>query len=813
MEKQYIEIDSTYRNRNRWPNPSDFEVPISQSGDKLKGEALDPISSMTSVKSWKSNFFDSVEGGINRDEKEITLTIMDAGDVSNTSDNDVYYVYKKDYNILFGRNDYLIFRTTIASSGTYIHGYVNISTGSKNISTIASELETSLSDSLTGVQKFSTIPSDFQVNVIDNKIVIINNNDINIQFVTDPNIFVVTNNVSGSRFYFNGNEFPFYSFYIGKTYTFIMDYSNPDNLLNASDILEFYKYDSLTMVYTPLNPSDATIIRRYTPGSQNCTVTFIPHTSFSVYVSKISSSPLTHTYIGAVSTAQYIDRPDYPLTTILGFDETHDVLVSPSSNTPYLNYFPLNLTTSTVINPPNPVNSGLQRLDNFYNNAVLEYGTGNTFRRIKEYKYLQNGKGLLTLYKHPTQIYYTPDLTQITIKDPTDVKQGLIFVPNGSKYNNAYYGMKLVNLTLDEYADIISYNNTTNLLEFDLNTLSGDIDLWRNSHYFSISKQMYKKSENLDQTKNNNVMDSIEYYYKSFNLQNISNITAQNTINNFLEIKTNPFTGSVERQEITRFENISGTGYTLIDTNNIEIPLTTTGSSDINNYYQNMFITVNNGLSYDTHYITSYKVVTDSSGNIISKTITKSNNGLPFPASTNWSIKSGIVKNNFSVPLTNQAFKILDYTKDNFSPLNMNLTSYNSQSYYKVSLVNLIIPNDIVENRNGDSMLNYPYLYVEFTNNNNILHNKIYSNNPNSKKMLFRAILGDIIDIESSSFLKFNGDHTEQYLYFRPSDTIRFRILLPTGEIFTTVTQETFSPQEPEQLKQISAMFSIEKKV
>ena len=37
--KIYLEIDSTYRNRKKWPLSGNFEVPISQSGRKDKNRA------------------------------------------------------------------------------------------------------------------------------------------------------------------------------------------------------------------------------------------------------------------------------------------------------------------------------------------------------------------------------------------------------------------------------------------------------------------------------------------------------------------------------------------------------------------------------------------------------------------------------------------------------------------------------------------------------------------------------------------------------------------------------------------------------
>lgn len=50
-----LEIDSTYRNRNEWPLPGAFEIPISQTGRKDKNNALDPVSLSVPLQSWTCN--------------------------------------------------------------------------------------------------------------------------------------------------------------------------------------------------------------------------------------------------------------------------------------------------------------------------------------------------------------------------------------------------------------------------------------------------------------------------------------------------------------------------------------------------------------------------------------------------------------------------------------------------------------------------------------------------------------------------------------------------------------------------------------
>ena len=52
MNIQYLEIDSSFRNRTQYPNPGQFAVDISQSGQKTNTTALDPISYSVPIKTY-----------------------------------------------------------------------------------------------------------------------------------------------------------------------------------------------------------------------------------------------------------------------------------------------------------------------------------------------------------------------------------------------------------------------------------------------------------------------------------------------------------------------------------------------------------------------------------------------------------------------------------------------------------------------------------------------------------------------------------------------------------------------------------------
>jgi len=52
---RYIEINSTYRDRNLWPFSGEFEIPIEQTGTKGKNNALDPVALSSPLFAWQGN--------------------------------------------------------------------------------------------------------------------------------------------------------------------------------------------------------------------------------------------------------------------------------------------------------------------------------------------------------------------------------------------------------------------------------------------------------------------------------------------------------------------------------------------------------------------------------------------------------------------------------------------------------------------------------------------------------------------------------------------------------------------------------------
>lgn len=163
------------------------------------------------------------------------------------------------------------------------------------------------------------------------------------------------------------------------------------------------------------------------------------------------------------------------------------------------------------------------------------------------------------------------------------------------------------------------------------------------------------------------------------------------------------------------------------------------------------------------------------------------------------------------IPLVNENYEILQFSRDNAHPFNYtgSLVSQQEVVCYEISLINLVLPN--VELQTGSRIAFYPYVYVELNNISSAgaFNNAIYSNNPNAQRMLFRATVSDNTNPTVSAFVKLNGDGMVQTVKFKPNDSFRFGVYISTGEPFLPDESDNLSPQEPNNLLQLSAMFSM----
>ena len=113
----------------------------------------------------------------------------------------------------------------------------------------------------------------------------------------------------------------------------------------------------------------------------------------------------------------------------------------------------------------------------------------------------------------------------------------------------------------------------------------------------------------------------------------------------------------------------------------------------------------------------------------------------------------------FSAPPNTLAswFEVLWFSEDSFNPFfyNGSITSQQDMVCYELELINLVLPNRPLDICGGGFIPFYPYVYVEISNVSSAIGssiNAIYSNNPNSTSMIFRAAVDDVNDPITSSF-------------------------------------------------------------
>jgi hypothetical protein len=142
------------------------------------------------------------------------------------------------------------------------------------------------------------------------------------------------------------------------------------------------------------------------------------------------------------------------------------------------------------------------------------------------------------------------------------------------------------------------------------------------------------------------------------------------------------------------------------------------------------------------------------------------------------------------------------------------LVSQQQMICYEITLLNLVLPNAPVVGGMGGRIAFYPYVYVQLENVTSPSGGstvQIYSNNPHSRRMMFRAAIDDVSNPGTTPFIKINSDGQSMTVKFKPNDNLRVSVRLPNGEVFQTILAETLPPEAPNPFAQISMMFSIQR--
>ena len=163
--------------------------------------------------------------------------------------------------------------------------------------------------------------------------------------------------------------------------------------------------------------------------------------------------------------------------------------------------------------------------------------------------------------------------------------------------------------------------------------------------------------------------------------------------------------------------------------------------------------------------------------------------------------------------VANKEFNILDYKEDGVN----SLVNYSykdprklQNNYYEINLLNLILPNSALETGPGGFLGNHSYIMVEFFSES---YNKAHvynTNNPHLEHVMFKCMVVDSANPSTIPFVKFRGAYPV-VSNFNLEENVHFKVLMPNGDTFTTVSSDSVPPVIPKKDLQVSATFMLKR--
>jgi hypothetical protein len=456
----------------------------------------------------------------------------------------------------------------------------------------------------------------------------------------------------------------------------------------------------------------------------------------------------------------------------------------------------------------------LRNVVNYYVGAVLKIVTTDPQQyrcRILEYQRITDTSAEVLLSSPlPQNINYSTCI--ITIQNPTfDTSSATVpkvFIPSSVGIDNFYKGyyIQLLDSTsvISETKKIFAYDGTTHLATLDSNTTNS----WSNGNYnFVLRKELpcnYGKILQINTSGNVIQLSSdASSTYNMYKNGYMRMLQALPTGGNF----SNPSAPYGEERKIIKYITGDGT-FSSITAGGVSFTLNTNDNTD----YKGCFITDSTTIPSETRQILTYNTTTKV-GTV------DSNWGGGVLAGDTYFIRTVFLLSSFSSNPTipdSENYEIECFSNDNWNPFTYSGSLVSSQEMvcYEVELVNLILPNSLLSSGRGGRPIFYPYFYVELhqiSAPTGGLKGIIYSNNPNSYKMLFRAVVDDTSQPSSSPFIKIDSDSMTHTIKFKPNDSFKFAVYHQNGELLQTVAEDYYSPKAPNPLVQVSATFSFKR--
>ena len=207
--------------------------------------------------------------------------------------------------------------------------------------------------------------------------------------------------------------------------------------------------------------------------------------------------------------------------------------------------------------------------------------------------------------------------------------------------------------------------------------------------------------------------------------------------------------------EVRQSQYISNGTSTAFTTTTITLAATEPTTNDI---YNGQFVRITNGASAnETRLITDY----------------------------NGTTKVATFSPQISAAAGTPTYEILQWSRDNVGYIDYYGSGNQQQGLYEVELLDLVLPNVVLNNEVGGRIAFYPYVYVEFGNTSQGTNNIISSNNPNSSMAVFRCPITDTNSPLISTFIKVDSNFMRQIVNFNPMQDIKFKVFLSDGSTFS----------------------------
>ena len=461
---------------------------------------------------------------------------------------------------------------------------------------------------------------------------------------------------------------------------------------------------------------------------------------------------------------------------------------------------------------------GIRRLNDFYNGAVLRLNVAgtDTLRRIVDYEYLGIAAGVDNALVRVDTAFPSGVTGNGFIENPTPIPTNTaapaviqFFIPGAESITNYYNNYQVELLTggagTPATRVITAYDTSTHLATLASATPDDWSALAQANNNFVIRRES---------PANSGANQGVSASGLVIQLATSANPNTEGYEGSFLRpiqpVPIAPFSTNIapfgEQRRIIKY--IGGDGIMIAIAPATNTFTLSSSASATDGFYIGAFLT--DVTAGQTRQITSYTGATRS-GTV------NVNWAAGVAPGDSWAVRSAFLSSSFSVnPAVGTLYEIEIFSRDNATPFNYSGSIVSSQEAvcYEVELLNLILPNIHLKSERGGRPVFYPYLYVELQNvtaSSSSQRDIIYSNNPNSYRMMFRAVLDDTTQATVSPFIKIDGDGMIHNIKFKPNDSFKFSVYSPRGVLFETVAQDFYSPVEPNPLVQISACFSFKR--